>query len=123
MTPFWARSLSSRDVYEGHVCPVYFGGHLVGAGVCEFPRRAVAFSGILAAVSTECGLPRPTCAAPLLVLDGLDDALAGGGAGGEEAGEDPDNEAGEKGSEGGDSRVVEVDLEAPGAGAEDEEVA
>ena len=82
-----------------NLIPVYFGGHLVGAEVCRFPRRAVAFSGILAAVSTECCLPRPTCAASLLVLDGLDDALAGGGSGGEEAGEDPDKEPGEKGGE------------------------
>ncbi len=63
---------------------------------------------------------RSTC---LLVLDGLDDALAGGGAGGEEAGEDTDEEPGEEGGESGELGVVEVDLEAPRAGAEDEEVA
>ena len=33
----------------------------------------------------------------LLVLDGLDDVFAGGGAGGQEASEDPDKETGEKG--------------------------
>src|SRR5829696_9666475 len=35
----------------------------------------------------------------LLVLDGFDDALAGGGAGGEETCEDPDKEAGEESCE------------------------
>ena len=59
----------------------------------------------------------------LLVLNGLDDALAGGGAGRKQAGEDADEERGEQGGEGRDSRVVEINLEAPGAGAEDEEVA
>jgi hypothetical protein len=59
----------------------------------------------------------------LLVLNGLDDALAGGGAGRKQAGEDPDKEGGEQGGEGRAPRVVEINLEAPGAGAEDEEVA
>src|SRR3712207_903016 len=67
---------------------------------------------------------RVYCGPPtLLVLDGLDDALAGGGAGGEKTGEDADKEPGEEGREGREFGVVEGDLEAPCAGAEDEEVA
>ena len=45
-------------------------------------------------------LVRPEPPYFLLVLDGLDDALAGGGSGGKEAGEDADKEAGEEGGEG-----------------------
>src|SRR5215217_2403323 len=58
----------------------------------------------------------------LLVLDGFDDALAGGGSGGEETCEDPDKEAGEEGCERGEFGVEEVDLETPCAGAEDKQV-
>src|SRR5215208_8187834 len=58
----------------------------------------------------------------LLILDGLDDALAGGGSGGEETCEDPDKEAGEEGCERGEFGVEEVDLETPCAGAEDKQV-
>lgn len=59
----------------------------------------------------------------LFVLDCLDDVRAGSGAGGEEASEDPDQESGEDREERRQSRVVEGDLEAVGAGALDEEVA
>ncbi len=46
-------------------------------------------------VASGCALSDPRYS--LLVLDGLDDVFAGGGAGGQEAGEDADKETGEKG--------------------------
>ena len=59
----------------------------------------------------------------LLVLDRLDDLRAGRGAGGEEAGKDPDQEPGEDRQERRYGGVVEGDLKPVGAGATDEEVA
>src|SRR5215204_1105277 len=56
--------------------------------------------------------PRRRGKAPLFVLDGLDDAFPGGGAGGEETGEDAYEEAGKQGRKSSWFRKVEVYLEA-----------